>query len=227
MPEKLVTVDLPPGLYHNGTKLQAAGRWYDGNRIRFHEGTRQPIGGWVQRVLTGVTITGRPNAAIAWETALVGAPKRLAIGTSTGLFAVNESNVVFNILPGGLTGGTPYRWTFAVFGSFLLASYAVDSLQVGWTRNVLIWDGNTGGPAQFADNGTGTLPFYVYSCAATPERFCILLGGSDAAGVMRRAPTGGAVFDPAGGSVNGVASGGTPVPAGQLLFDPAGGGIRN
>ena len=48
-----LVLDLPPGMYQNGTLRQARGRWYDGNLVRFFEGTIRPIGGWRQKTYTG------------------------------------------------------------------------------------------------------------------------------------------------------------------------------
>lgn len=64
MIETLVPVNLPPGLYRNGTKLDASGRWYDGNLVRWVEGRPRPVGGW-QRLEDG---DGVPLAEIATTT---------------------------------------------------------------------------------------------------------------------------------------------------------------
>ena len=41
-----VHVAPPPGMFRNGTRYQSAGRWYDGNLVRWHEGAMRPVGGW-------------------------------------------------------------------------------------------------------------------------------------------------------------------------------------
>ena len=40
------TLKFPPGVWKNGTKYQAKGRWFDANLIRFREGAKKPVGGW-------------------------------------------------------------------------------------------------------------------------------------------------------------------------------------
>lgn len=45
MIERLVPIVPKPGIFRNGTKYQAAGRWYDSNLIRWLEGILRPIGG--------------------------------------------------------------------------------------------------------------------------------------------------------------------------------------
>lgn len=58
-----ISLDLPSGLYKNGTGRQARGRWYDANLIRFYEGTIRPVGGW--RAKTDTTLTGKGRACLA------------------------------------------------------------------------------------------------------------------------------------------------------------------
>ena len=41
----LIKLEIPPGLYKNGTEYQAAGRWTDANLVRWFENTLRPIGG--------------------------------------------------------------------------------------------------------------------------------------------------------------------------------------
>ena len=44
----LVSLDLPQGLYRQGTVYQAKGRWYEAQLVRFLEDTVRPIGGWTR-----------------------------------------------------------------------------------------------------------------------------------------------------------------------------------
>src|SRR5512146_1690930 len=59
----------PPGLWRNGTKYQAKGRWYAANLIRFFSGTIQPIGGWQAATLDGganlAPLAGIPHGAVS------------------------------------------------------------------------------------------------------------------------------------------------------------------
>lgn len=41
-----VALDIPPGVYRNGTRRQAAGRWYEADLVRWYGGSMQPVGGW-------------------------------------------------------------------------------------------------------------------------------------------------------------------------------------
>lgn len=92
---------LPPGMYRNGTELEASGRWHDGNLVRFYEGTMRPVGGWNGRSETPVLgkarafLTWRDNVGQVWA----------AIGTHTGLYAMTASGAVHDITPEGFTPG--------------------------------------------------------------------------------------------------------------------------
>lgn len=47
-----VPLEIPPGVFRNGTKYEARGRWFDTNLVRWAEGAMQPVGGW-QKVTAG------------------------------------------------------------------------------------------------------------------------------------------------------------------------------
>lgn len=46
-------LEVPPGLYRNGTQFQSRGRWYDGSLVRWYGGAMQPVGGWQEIQFTG------------------------------------------------------------------------------------------------------------------------------------------------------------------------------
>jgi len=215
-------LDIPPGIYHNGTRNQAEGRWYDGNGVRFYQGTKQPIGGYAQRTITGAANVGRPNAMISWldndENAW------LAYGTDSHLYVVDSSNVRHDITPAVLHGDAPYQWSLAIMGGWLVAVPGANSY-TSEVENIYVWKADPATLAVDADNGVGTLPFASFGCVVTPERFLFILRGSDPDGAMRRAPTGGAILDPVSGAVTISQASGTPAPVGGAIFDPAGGGL--
>ena len=75
-------IDLPPGIYANGTEYEAKGRWRDANLIRWYNGRMRPVGGW-QR-FTAVPLAGIPRAIQTWRDNK-GRP-RLAAGTPDKLY---------------------------------------------------------------------------------------------------------------------------------------------
>lgn len=180
MIENLFPVDLPPGFRNNGTAYQAKNRWFTGNFVRFFQKKIQPIGGWVQRSLSG-SISGVPNAAVSWTTnSLV---SWLAVGTSTGLYVVSSNNVVSNITPsaGFETGGNPVYWQLCTFGSYLMAVYNGSGTNTSGFVNAFYWAGDTGLPAQQVQTLAIDAPQKFFGVVATPERFLLLLRGSDQA----------------------------------------------
>jgi len=189
MLEQLVPIDPPPGMFYKGTQYQSKGRWYIGSLVRFFRGNKQPIGGWVQRSLTGATISGVPNAAVSWR--LDNGNAYLAIGTTTGLYVVSSANVVSNITPVTGLGGTPYQWQLETFGSYLMACHQGPStLAAGIGSpifdgiNYYAWTGTPSTPAAVPQTPTTlssseSAPTAAYGIVATPERFFFLLRGSD------------------------------------------------
>ncbi|GGL48467.1 hypothetical protein [Caulobacter rhizosphaerae] len=96
-----VTVDLPPGVYANGTPYSGKGRFINANLWRWYSGEQRPVGGWVLH--TEATVSGKARAIIAWKsntnTAWAG------IGTHSGLYSMSKSGHVADITPVGYQGG--------------------------------------------------------------------------------------------------------------------------
>lgn len=97
----LIPLQLPPGVYRNGTAFQSANRWYDTSLVRWTDGTMQPVGGW----LTRSTLTDQPlRGAIAWRDA--SGDRWYAAGSYEGLFVGSASNIIYDITPTGLAVGS-------------------------------------------------------------------------------------------------------------------------
>jgi hypothetical protein len=173
--EALVPLKLPPGLQNSGTTYQSKGRWRVGNCVRFHEGTIQPIGGWVQRTLTGASIVGTPNAAISWQTN--DGASYLAIGTTTNLYLIANSTQVYDITPTTVTtDGLTHYWQLDTFGQYLIAAFNEGS--VAAPSNIFKWEGVVG-VAAIAVTGHYFSPSRVHGIVVTPERFLVALRGAD------------------------------------------------
>ena len=99
----LIALDIPPGIYRNGTQYQASGRYYDADLWRWHEGTARPVGGWVAR--SSSALSGKARCAITWVSASNAA--WTGIGTHSKLYAVSRSGSVNDITPVGYTVGLP------------------------------------------------------------------------------------------------------------------------
>lgn len=128
-----VKIDIPPGMYLNGTEYGAAGRWRLGNLIRFFRGEPQPVGGWVNTVLDtpgqapvgGYTvgnfssvilnhIAGTCRGIIAWRDN--SETKWMAFGTTRKLYAY-DGTTLYDITPTGLGVGEENQFFGTGFGA--------------------------------------------------------------------------------------------------------------
>ena len=108
----LIPINIPPGVYRNGTELQSAGRWYDVNLVRWTEGAMQPVGGWERRG-TG-TVTGKCRGLLTWKTN--SGVRYAALGTSSKLYVMTQSSSLVDITPVGFTAGSDDASTGAGYG---------------------------------------------------------------------------------------------------------------
>lgn len=109
----IVPLDLPPGVFKNGTLYGARGRWFDCNLVRWHDNALRPIGGWVRRKNnTGANIpalvsdptTETVRDVISYNT-LSGEVKVL-FGSNAHLLEMDGSNLITDITPVGFTAGS-------------------------------------------------------------------------------------------------------------------------
>lgn len=82
----LIPIDLPPGVFRNGTAYQSKGRWFDTNLVRWKNGQLQPVGGW-QRIGQD-PFEGKVRALHPWRDNA--ANRWMGIGTNEGLFVFNN-----------------------------------------------------------------------------------------------------------------------------------------
>ena len=139
----LIPIKLPPGIYRNGTELDASGRWYDANYVRWVEGVMRPIGGWQQR--TNTALTGKPRGIIAWRTNSNN--RFIAIGTHSKLYAISQSSVVYDITPTGFTPGNADASTGGGFGvgNYSAYAYGIPRPDVGTVTPATTWSLDTWG----------------------------------------------------------------------------------
>lgn len=187
----LIPLQIPPGVYRNGTDMQSAGRWRDASLVRWIDNTMQPVGGWATRV----TLTDQPlRGAIAWRD--LSNDRWIASGSYEGLFVSSAGNSVYDISPasfvvgdkdatinmgygGGFYGTSTYgterpdtgayapatTWSLDNWGEYLVACADSDG-------RLLEWQLNTANDAAVITNApTGCLGLLV-----TEERFLFALG---------------------------------------------------
>jgi len=98
----LVPLDIPAGVYRNGTEYEAKGRWYDTNQVRWREGRLEPIGGWEKFDPTISGVTGKARSIWTWRSNNAG--RYIAIGTNSNLYA-SQGGTLYDITPSGLAVG--------------------------------------------------------------------------------------------------------------------------
>jgi hypothetical protein len=86
----LVPLQLPPGVYRNGTEYQAQGRWHDASLVRWIDGTMRPVGGWQQKYTLG---NEPPRGCVAWRS--LGNSRYLAVGSASKLLATLGSTASY------------------------------------------------------------------------------------------------------------------------------------
>ena len=199
MADKLLPLELPPGLYKNGTVYQSKGRWYDANGVRFIDKTIQPIGGWRRAVDDSGTniaaLSGVPRAALGWSgdtgTPIVG------IGT-TGKLYIYSAGALHDVTPVGFTTGRVDTKPAASTGAFGQGPFGVGPFGWGslaaqlqeadtWTldtfgswlagvctsdQKLYLWEGNTAVPAAVPSGA----PTTARAVVCTPEGFLVALG---------------------------------------------------
>jgi len=97
----LVPLELPPGLYLNGTDYQSRGRFYEAELCRWKDDRISPIGGWREK--TATLVDGHARAILPWLDNSTQA--WLGMGTETGLFVMTRSGSVYDVTPVGLVAG--------------------------------------------------------------------------------------------------------------------------
>src|SRR6056297_3629787 len=187
----IIPLEIPPGVYRNGTDLQSKGRWRDASLVRWHEGAMQPVGGWSQR--GSVNVAGVPRAMRAWRDMTNNA--WLAMGCHDKLFVMASGNVVSDITPDNFTpgrndggvitgyGGGAYgqgiygqsttgtliqpvtMWHFDNWGEYLVGCTAEDGFLYEWRLD-------PSEPAEKIENA----PRRNVGLVVTEERFLFALG---------------------------------------------------
>jgi hypothetical protein len=97
----LAPLEIPPGLFRNGTQYQVRGRWYMGDRVRWVNGRMRPVGGW-QRITTSA-LTGKGREILSWGDN--SADRWIAVGTSSKLYASHGDSTFYDVTPAAFVTG--------------------------------------------------------------------------------------------------------------------------
>jgi hypothetical protein len=194
--DKLLPIDLPPGVYANGTEYETKGRWMQADLIRWYNGHMRPIGGWQRFTQTALPEPAR--SAFTWRRN--DSTPFAAFGTASHLYWTDGS-LVTDITPSGLTpgdidagGGNGYGagvygsstygtprsgagvydatvWDLDNFGQVLLALSSADG-------RLYQWDASTE-PANatlVVKSGTSAVPTDCEGMFITDDRMVVMLG---------------------------------------------------
>jgi hypothetical protein len=189
-----IPLQIPPGVYKNGTEYQSKGRWNDANLVRWYENTIRPVNGW--RLRQSTQLSGAPRGLITWRDN--SADRWIAIGTHTKLYAINEAGTTKEITPTGFTAGIADAVVKIGYGygGYGTAAYGIARPDLGSVTPATTWALDTWGEYLVAcSNSDGKLyeweldfstptvaaailnaPVNNQSLLVTDERFLFALG---------------------------------------------------
>ena len=188
----LTPIEIPAGVFKNGTDIMAKDRWTDASLVRFHEDSLRPVGGW--RSFKDTAITGILRGMVGWRD---NANNRyIAVGSFDALHVIETDGTVSDITPAGLVSGfesatintgfgggnfgagtfgtprddnTTYTeaavWSLDTWGENLVACSSADGEIYEWTLNT------ASAAAPISNSPTGCEAIVV-----TEERFLFALG---------------------------------------------------
>jgi len=138
-----IPLQIPPGVFKNGTEYQSKGRWNNSNLVRWFEGTIRPVGGWRKR--TETQLSGKARGLINWRDNSNN--RRIAIGTHSKLYVLSESNTLTDITPTSFTVGDAdavqkIGYGYGTYGSF---AYGVARPDLGSVTPATTWSLDTWG----------------------------------------------------------------------------------
>jgi hypothetical protein len=103
MANDLLPIDIPPGVVRGATPLDAKGRWWDTNLVRWSNGVLEPIGGWEKRIAT--PFTSRIRKLKTWRD---NAQRRFTLAASAGKINVDFTGGSFaDVTPAGFDAHEP------------------------------------------------------------------------------------------------------------------------
>jgi len=200
----LLPLDLPLGMYKNGTPYTRLGRWSDGNLVRWHDGAIRPIGGWQRRTDNTATnisaLVSDPADEVirdiyAWSD--LSLDQQVVLSSNRGIYHLSQTGTVTDITPGGYTGSdkdasvqagygqNPYGVGVYGAGNNLVATKPIppDRWYYGTFGEVLLTGVRGDGTMYELDLGTLTLsgvtnaPSDVQDLCVTQERQVFAIGG--------------------------------------------------
>ncbi len=145
-------LDIPPGIVSDETAVVVgADAWRDGDKVRFHMGRPETVGGWEK--LLEESVSGVCRAVLPW-TDLIGA-LLVAFGTHSHL-QVYRGGALYDITPTGLVPGAENGTGTAGYstGAYGVGEYSEPSTDDYFART---WSLDTYGESLMANPRAGTI----------------------------------------------------------------------
>lgn len=135
----LIPLDIPAGVYKNGTDLEGQGRWQDASLVRWKDNTLRPVGGWNTRVAEAIPASTQARGMHAWESN--GGTRYYAMGCHNKAFVGTGNNTITDITPSTFTAGDvhPTLQTGYGAGAFGEGPYGTERSNYGSYEEVNTW----------------------------------------------------------------------------------------
>jgi len=99
----LIPLQIPPGVYRNGTDFEGSNRWHDASLVRWHNGSMRPVGGWTSRHT--LAFADYPVRAMhSWKDNSVNS--WLGLGTAGELIALTSGGTEYDVTPHNFASGS-------------------------------------------------------------------------------------------------------------------------
>lgn len=133
----LIPLDIPAGVYKNGTDLEGQGRWQDASLVRWRDNTLRPVGGWQSRK-TGFS-TNPIRGFHTWEAN--DGSRFYAGGSYNELKVATSDNTVYDITPTDLTDGDEHSTleTGYGYGNYNVGTYGTERSAFGSYSEANSW----------------------------------------------------------------------------------------
>lgn len=175
---KIVPIDILPGIFKNTTRVEARNRYVNADKIRWRGGLPEKKGGFTRELTSGF-IQGVARSALSWQS--LAQEKLIAVGTHRGLY-VYSGGQYFDITPAAETVGLVNRLTTVIGETYIKVENPLRTVQVG---DVIIF------PAPVTYNGVTVQGEYFVDSVESGGTIAVILTGQAASA----SGTGGGAFN--------------------------------
>lgn len=148
----LIPLQIPPGVYRNGTEFEQSNRWREANLIRWRDGSMRPVGGWLTRKASASAQP--PRGMLAWVDN--SADTRVAFASADHVYSMTALGTITEITPASLTAGLVDAAENTAYGGGFYGTgyYGVRRPTTGIFREATTWSMDTWGEYLVAANPT-------------------------------------------------------------------------